>query len=320
MLEQTFICFSRMHVAILENNLSFSHLPEPLISSPGCLTCLRLGLHWMRPGVPFRDIAHNLGCEMLIKIVLVEDGPPLRQAMQAGLEATGHIEVLLATGFGEQAVDFINRANFRERPEAVLMDVQLAGEINGIEAAVAIRREQPRFPVVFYSIQDDDAFFRAFRLAGILSHYAYVRKTNYLLPEMVVPLVRDAVSGRSFIDPEIEARVLEVQQKDEQDPMALLEPHEQVVARLLADGLSNEQIAAQMGYKDKRTISRMNGQIYTVWGLRIGSADEKIARTRAALIVRTGRLLRWDESGKIMALDKDSSWTPYDEEVNGLGR
>ena len=93
------------------------------------------------------------------------------------------------------------------------MDVQLAGEMNGIEAAVAIRREFPRLPVVFYSIQDDDAYYRAFRRSGILSHYAYVRKSNYLLPQMIVPLLRDAVAGRSFIDPEIEARVQEVRQQ-----------------------------------------------------------------------------------------------------------
>ena len=55
-----------------------------------------------------------------------------------------------------------------------------------------------------------------FRRAGILTHYAYVRKSNYLLPEMVVPLLQDAVAGRSFVDPEIAVRVEEVQQKDEQ--------------------------------------------------------------------------------------------------------
>ena len=68
----------------------------------------------------------------------------------------------------------------------------------------------PVYPVVFYSIQDDDAYFRAFRQAGILSHYAYVRKSNYLLPQMILPLLRDAVNGRSFIDPDIETRVQEV--------------------------------------------------------------------------------------------------------------
>ena len=40
--------------------------------------------------------------------------------------------------------------------------------------------------MVFYSIQDDDAYYRAFRRSGILSHYAYVRKSNYLLPQMIV--------------------------------------------------------------------------------------------------------------------------------------
>ena len=53
---------------------------------------------------------------------------------------------------------------------------------------------------------------------------------------MIVPLLRDAVAGRSFIDPEIESRVQEVRHKDEQSPMALLEPNEQAVARMLAAG------------------------------------------------------------------------------------
>ena len=83
---------------------------------------------------------------------------------------------------------------------------------------------------------------------------------------MIVPLLRDAVGGRSFIDPEIETRVQEVRHKDEQSPMALLEPNEQVVARLLAQGLTNEQIAARLGFRDKRTISRTNGQIYLPGG------------------------------------------------------
>src|SRR5438045_6128623 len=124
------------------------------------------------------------------------------------------------------------------------MDGQLAGRMNGSEAGVAIRREFPRLPLVFYSIQDDDAYYRDFRRSGILSHYAYVRKSNYLLPQMIVPLLKDAHGGRSFIDPEIESRVQEVRRKDEQSALALLEPNEQVVARMLAQGLSNEQIAA----------------------------------------------------------------------------
>ncbi len=95
----------------------------------------------------------------------------------------------------------IQRLAEGEAQDVALMDVQLAGELNGIQTAIAMRREFPRFPVVFYSIQDDEAFYRDFRRSGILSHYAYVRKSNYLLPEMIVPLLRDAALGARFYRP-----------------------------------------------------------------------------------------------------------------------
>ena len=228
-----------------------------------------------------------------INLLIVEDGDKLRQALRIGLENTGAVSVIDAVARGEDALAIC----LAHAPDAILMDVQLAGEINGIEAAVAIRRELPRLPVVFYSIQDDDAYYRAFRKSGILSHYAYVKKSNYLLPSMIVPLVRDAVSGRGFIDPDIEARVQEVRHKDEQSPMALLEPNEQIVAGMLAQGMTNEQIAARLGFQDKRTVSRTNGQIYAVWGLNETTVDEKVARTRAVMIIRAGRLISWDDDG-----------------------
>jgi DNA-binding NarL/FixJ family response regulator len=244
----------------------------------------------------------------VINLLLVEDNERLRPALAAGLAATGALLVVGDCGSGEQAL----AACLAGPPDAILMDVQLAGQLNGIEAAVAIRREFPRLPVVFYSIQDDDAYYRAFRRSGILSHYAYVRKSNYLLPQMIVPLLRDAVAGRSFIDPEIESRVQEVREKDEQAPMALLEPNEQVVAHMLAQGMSNEQIAARLGFRDKRTVSRTNGQIYAAWGLADNTTDEKVARTRAAIIVREGRLLIWDEQGAPQIMDARGQWAPYD--------
>lgn len=255
-----------------------------------------------------------------MNLLLVEDNPNLRPALQKGLEATGKVHVLHTCASGEEALAFFNTCQVGESdthedltgveglPHAILMDVQLAGQMNGIEAAVAIRREFPRMPVVFYSIQDDDAYFRAFRQAGILSHYAYVRKSNYLLPDMILPLLKDAVAGRSFIDPEIETRVHEVRLKDEHDPLALLEPHEQQVAKMLAAGMTNEQIAARMGFRDKRTISRVNGQIYTAWGLTASTTDEKIARTRAALIVQAGRIMQWDEDGVPKVMDERGKW------------
>lgn len=242
----------------------------------------------------------------MIELLIAEDNERLRTGLVRGLEGTGAVQVVYDGATGEDALE----AALAQPPDAALLDVQLEGSISGIDLAVALRRTYPRLPVVFYSINDDDAYFRAFRQAGILSHYAYVRKSNYLLPDMILPLITDAINGRNFIDPEIEARVQEVRQRDADDPMALLEPNEQRVARMLAQGMSNEQIAMQLGFRDRRTVSRTNGQIYTVWGLNETTDDEKIARARAAIIVRERRLIHWDEQGVPHVLNARGDWVP----------
>jgi DNA-binding NarL/FixJ family response regulator len=245
----------------------------------------------------------------MLDLLLVEDNERLRAALKAGLEAAGEVRTAYDCDNGEAALAFCLSDG---RVDVILMDVQLAGAMNGIAAAVAIRREFPRLPVVFYSIQDDDAYYRDFRRSGILSHYAYVRKSNYLLPQMIMPLLRNAMAGQSFIDPEIESRVEAVHHKDAHSPLNLLEPAEAGVAKLLAQGFTNEQIAVRMGFRDKRTISRINGQIYAVWGLAESTTDEKIARTRAALIMREGRLIAWDGEGVVRVIDERGNWIEWE--------
>ncbi len=165
-------------------------------------------------------------------------------------------------------------------------------------------------PVVFYSIQDDDEYYREFRASGILTHYAYVRKSNYLLPSMLVPLLRDAINGRSLVDPEIEDRVQEVRDLDEQSPRALLEPNELRVAELVAQGMTNEQIAARLNLHDKRAVSRTNGRIYAAWGLSESAVDDKVARARATLIYTLNRMIIWDEYGVALVQDRRGEWVP----------
>jgi DNA-binding NarL/FixJ family response regulator len=244
----------------------------------------------------------------MIQLMLVEDNQRLREALHTGFEAIGAVHICTDTDSGEEALNMISTI----LPDAVLMDVHLAGKMNGIQAAVELRRELPRLPVIFYSIQDDDQYFRDFRASGILSHYAYVRKSNYLLPEMILPLIKDAISGRSFIDPEIEQRVHEVRTRDEHDPLVLLESNELEVIKMIARGLTNEQIAAHMGFRDKRTISRTNGSIYAAWGLDDSTTDEKVARTRAAIIYQTGRLIHWDAEGKPFVQDASQNWISWE--------
>lgn len=241
-------------------------------------------------------------------LLIVEDNQALSRALKVGLEATGAVRVLGEVPGGEEALAFC----LRQPPQVVLMDVALAGQLNGIQTAVALRREYPRLPVVFYSIQDDDAYYRDFLRSGLLSHYAYVRKSNYLLPESIVPLLRDAVAGRSFIAPEIEARVQEVRHKEAYNPLALLEPSEREVVALLAQGLTNEQIAARLGLHDGRTVSRTNGQIYAAWRLNDTPTDEKVARTRAAIIYQRRQMIVWDEDGTARVPDMAGQWVPLE--------
>lgn len=258
-----------------------------------------------------------------LRLLLVEDHAPVRAALRKGLEATGEALVVAEAGSAREA---IAAAEAQADLDVALMDVELrdpelgARAMTGVGAAIAIRRERPRFPVVFYSIQDDDSYFREFRAAGILSHYAYVRKSNYLLPAMLIPLLRDAVGGRSFIDPEIEDRVDEVRQRDEVSPRGLLEPNELRVAELLAQGLTNEQIASRLGLRDARAVSRTNGRIYDAWRLGETTTDEKVARARAALIYLYDRPIMWDEEGRALAPDRHGGWAPlFDAGADAAG-
>src|SRR2546430_7493096 len=210
----------------------------------------------------------------IIKVLLVDDHGPLRIALREGLQATGSVQVLGEASTGQEAITRALELDI----DVILMDVQLQdaqigrSALSGVGAAVAIRRERPRLAVVFYSIQDDDEYYREFRASGILTHYAYVRKSNYLLPSMLVPLLRDAVNARSLVDPEIEDSVQEARDLDEQSPRALLEPNELRVPELVAQAMTNEQIAARLNHHDKRAVSRTNGRIYAAWGL---SEDRK---------------------------------------------
>jgi DNA-binding NarL/FixJ family response regulator len=242
----------------------------------------------------------------MLTVLVVEDNPALRQAMKMGLNASGDVDVVGEAASGEEAVEWVGC----HQPEVVLMDVALAGEMNGIQAAVALRKEYPRLPVVFYSIQDDDRYYRDFLSSGILTHYAYVRKSNFLLPSSVIPLLKAARTGQDYIDPEISVRVQAVRQKDANDPLTLLEPNEQAVVCLLAQGLTNEQISLRLGYHDARAVSRTNGQIYTAWNLNVSTTDEKVARTRAALIYFRRQLLIWDADGSMVTVDMDGHLLP----------
>ena len=87
---------------------------------------------------------------MKIRLLLVEDHKTVRQALKAGLEATGEVQVVAEAATAREA---IAASEVTPEAEVALMDVELrdpevgAAAASGVGAAVAIRRDRPRFPI-----------------------------------------------------------------------------------------------------------------------------------------------------------------------------
>ena len=79
------------------------------------------------------------------RVMIVEDEAITAMATGAMLKRLGH-EVLAAVGTGQEAL----RAFRRQRPDLVLMDIRLDGDLDGIETAKLLRRDSD-VPVVFVS-------------------------------------------------------------------------------------------------------------------------------------------------------------------------
>ena len=80
-------------------------------------------------------------------VMLVEDAPLLAELLRRCLSSEPGIEILATTGDGESAVNLAREL----RPDAVIMDIELEGEMNGIEAANRIKAERGDTGVVILS-------------------------------------------------------------------------------------------------------------------------------------------------------------------------
>jgi CheY-like chemotaxis protein len=85
-----------------------------------------------------------------IKILLVEDEFFIAQLLQMNLELSGY-EVCAPVSTGEEAIESVAQ----ERPDVVLMDIRLAGALNGIEAAQKIDARYA-VPIIFMTGYSDE--------------------------------------------------------------------------------------------------------------------------------------------------------------------
>ena len=181
-----------------------------------------------------------------ITVLLVDDHEMVRRGVRAFLETQPDITVVAEAGSGEEAV----RLAAEYAPDVALMDLIMPG-MDGVEATRRLTAQSPRTSVVMLtSYHDDEHVFPAIR-AGALS---YVLKE--VGPEELADAVRKAAAGEAVLHPRVAARVvreLHGARRDEPNAFRELSDRELEVLKLIAEGLSNAEIASRL-YVSEKTI------------------------------------------------------------------
>jgi two-component system response regulator DevR len=178
-----------------------------------------------------------------IRVFLLDDHEVVRRGVRELLEAEDDLEVVGEADTAESALARIPPT----RPDVALLDVRLP-DGDGVDVCREIRSQNPAIAcVMLTSFSDDEALLQAI-LAGA---------SGYLLKQIrgtdIVDAVRRAADGQSLLDPVVTNRVLErLRNPPAQDErLARLTPQERKILMLIADGLTNRQIAAEIHLAEK---------------------------------------------------------------------
>jgi len=178
-----------------------------------------------------------------ITVFLLDDHEVVRRGVRELLENEGDITVV---GEASTEAEAIGRVHALD-PDVAILDVRLA-EGNGIVACREIRSRDPRTAcLMLTSFGDDEALFQAI-IAGAAGYVLKQIRSGDL-----VDAVRRVAAGQNLLDPAVTARVLERLRRgpEEDELIARLTPPEREVLVLLADGLTNRQIAERLYFAEK---------------------------------------------------------------------
>jgi RNA polymerase sigma factor (sigma-70 family) len=179
--------------------------------------------------------------------MIVDDQRLMRQTLMQLLGMEEDLEIVGEAGDGEQAVRVARRA----LPDVVLMDIGMP-QMDGITATRRLKQEMPNVAVVILTIfDDDDKLFSAIKSGA----RGYVLKDG--TPQDIADAVRRAHRGEGVLPSQFVSRVMNefarvsAQKESLAQLFAALSDREVEVLKLIAEGLSNRQIAERLFISEK---------------------------------------------------------------------
>jgi DNA-binding NarL/FixJ family response regulator len=204
---------------------------------------------------------------MSIRVLLVDDQALIRAGFRMILDAEEDIEVVGECANGAQAIDSVKRLH----PHVVLMDIRMP-EMDGIEATRRIAGagedgEDPARVLMLTTFDLDEYVYDALRAGA----------SGFLLKDVpadqLVGGIRLVAAGEALLAPSVTRRLIEefsrVAPEDREPPASLdeLTPREVEVLKLVARGMSNAEIAAELVVSNT-TVKTHVARILMKMGLR----------------------------------------------------
>jgi len=186
-----------------------------------------------------------------ITILIVDDHTLFRKGIRKMIEAEQDMLVVGEAANGREAVQLVRT----HIPDVVLMDIQMP-EMDGIEATRAMHREMPHLGIVILTMYENDEFvFRGLQAGG----RGYILKEAD--PDTMLRAIRAVANGESLLGPTIATKVMRQFASMEKAHLSVadgLTPREIEVLKLIAEGKSNKQIAAQLFISEKTVKNHIN--------------------------------------------------------------
>lgn len=194
---------------------------------------------------------------MSVRVVLADDQAVVRDGLRLLLSASGEIDVLAAAADGTAAVEAV----LAHRPDVALLDLRMPG-LDGAQVTATLAQQAPGVRVlILTTFADDDAVLPALR-AGASGYL-----TKDATGETLVAAIRDVAAGRTVLDPDVQRRLVELLREKPTpavptsapaEPDAGLTRREVEVVRLVAEGLTNKQIARRLVLSEATVKTHLN--------------------------------------------------------------